>query len=1326
MYTFFKVIPNSLLLFLFSINISMYSQNGFQAGFGFAAIDMGNSVHQTADSNYVMSGWSRPYGSGGNYFLMEVDIFQNITWAYTYSANNYYTQNVSGGTNISVNGHPTSDKGYVMAGTSSGFNGATQEYVIKTVTTGTVQWAMTYTNVPASTIDITSDEGYILGSGATLLKTDMNGAVQWAKTYSNLTNITAINSTGLTANDCWEVVHQTQTDGGYIMLGQASSGGATALLKTDGSGNVQWAKTYSSISPCFVVQTPQDGGYLLSGGNSPITKLDQNGNLLWVKKWTGPSGLSGWVEEAIPTSDGNYAFTGWNYFIVTPPATYGNYAYVVKIDPSGNLIWQRGLDLIIDENSSTENWPYRISQTLDNGYLISGNTGDIPFPAYMARTDSLGVSGCNDVVSYLSSAVAPSVIVTALTVTPTDITPTVLAVDQTDSMLVTDVSATVIPNLCHECEINISSNTTICQGNSVPLTVYNSLTGKTKYTWSPASSLSSNTGSTVIASPTITTTYTITVKPCTDTYLITVAVNPGNPVTLSPAVTICNGSSALLSAGGELSYTWQPSEGLSSTTGVNVTATPTLGTASYTVTGVSATGCIYQAITTVQVNGPTLAVSFPITICQGNSPVLSVVGGSSYIWIPSGALTSSTGTEVSASPTTSTTYTVIGFDINGCSASAVTTVGVNPVPVLAVSPAVGLCGGLSASLSCTGADSYTWSPSTGLNSTTGGSVQVSLSSGTVTYTVTGTYLATGCSKDTNITVSFYTTPTVNVGPDIYICSLTSVTVTATGSGNYTYSWNPSNYLNTTEGPVVVCTPVAAGAYSYTVTGTDGSGCSSYDGITISQVASITANAGNNATVCFGSCTTLIGSGGFSYTWNPSTGLSATNVYNPSACPGQTTTYTLVATGGIGCSANSAVTVFVYPLPSITVSPDVTLCGGTSALLSASGAVTYLWSPSTGLNSITSANVNADPAMATLYSVIGTDSNGCNSAPGVVNVTVLPVFSISPPIAVICDGSSTTLTANTTPGAATPVSFTWQPSGSLNPASGPIVNAFPTLSTSYTVTAQDANNCISQSNFTVTVDSVPVVTIAASSTTICSGTSVNITAKGAETYIWKPGTSPNTGSEVTAKPLSTTTYTVTGSDTYTQPAINACSSTTTITVKVNPPPLLTVSADQTIIIGNSTTLSVTTPQNETYQWTPDNTLSCNNCLHPTALPQQTTTYYITVTDSNGCTTRDSITITVKTICGNFYIPTAFSPNADNVNDVLQVYGLYPSCFDPNSYLLQVFDRWGNKVFGSLDPKQSWDGTYLGKMLDSDVFVYSLQVRLTDGTAINKKGNISLIR
>jgi len=785
---------------------------------------------------------------------------------------------------------------------------------------------------------------------------------------------------------------------------------------------------------------------------------------------------------------------------------------------------------------------------------------------------------------------------------------------------------------------------------------------------------------------------------------------------ISPNTTICQGTSTILTVSGSAGYTWYPSASLSSSTDTSVTANPTV-TTTYTVTetyGVTIS-------TTVFVDNPVLLTTPNTTICLGSSQNLSVVGSTNYTWSPAVVLITTNGSSVTASPIASTTYTIIGTATNGCISLGATSVGIYALPTLNTSPNLSICGGTSTGLSAGGALNYTWSPSLGLTASTGSLVTASPTV-TTTYTVTGTD-GNGCTSANQINIHINPLPTVNAGPDQNICPLTSTTLTAIGAISYT--WSPAQFLNATLGTVVECSPTVLGAYTYTVTGTDINGCTSNGQVTVTQVSSITASAGNDVTVCVPNCTLLNASGGNSYTWYPSTGLSATDIYNPTACPNQTTTYTVVATGGIGCTANSSVTIYIASLPTITVSPGVTLCGGTAASLSASGAATYTWSPFTGLNTNTLANILADPNTSTLYAVIGTDSNGCSSTPATVNVTVLPVFGISPLVAVICDGSSSTLTANTVPGTANPVNFTWEPAGSLSQDTGTVVVAFPTLSTSYTVTAVDVNSCISQVSFTVTVNPLPAITLSAPATTICSGTSVNVTASGAATYTWSPATNPTTGASVKVQPAITTTYTVTGTLTYTQPDTNTCSSSAEITVKVNPLPVIAVSPDQTIIIGNTTTLSVITDATN-YQWVPDNTtLTCNNCSNPVANPAKTTTYYITVTDSNGCYAKDSILITVNIICGNIFIPDAFSPNADDVNDVLRVYGT-ENCIDPNSYTFRVFDRWGNQVFESTDPNSGWDGKYKGKELNAEVFVYSLQATMIDGISISKKGNISLIK
>jgi len=173
------------------------------------------------------------------------------------------------------------------------------------------------------------------------------------------------------------------------------------------------------------------------------------------------------------------------------------------------------------------------------------------------------------------------------------------------------------------------------------------------------------------------------------------------------------------------------------------------------------------------------------------------------------------------------------------------------------------------------------------------------------------------------------------------------------------------------------------------------------------------------------------------------------------------------------------------------------------------------------------------------------------------------------------------------------------------------------------------------------------------------------------------------------------------------------------------PAHTVSANVTIIQGNSTTLSVNR-KGVTILWSPSVSLSCKNCLSATADPTLSTLYYVTMTGTDGCKSKDSVLVTVKEKCGGeVFVPDAFSPNGDGQNDVLYLMTQTIGCIQNMSF--QIFDRWGEKVFESIDPASiGWDGKYMGKEMDKAVFVYNLQAILADGTAINKRGNISLIK
>ena len=153
----------------------------------------------------------------------------------------------------------------------------------------------------------------------------------------------------------------------------------------------------------------------------------------------------------------------------------------------------------------------------------------------------------------------------------------------------------------------------------------------------------------------------------------------------------------------------------------------------------------------------------------------------------------------------------------------------------------------------------------------------------------------------------------------------------------------------------------------------------------------------------------------------------------------------------------------------------------------------------------------------------------------------------------------------------------------------------------------------------------------------------------------------------------------------------------------------------------------------FSWSPSTTLSCSTCPDPSATPTETTEYCVVVgggaAGGIGCGLDTAcITIIVLTpappICNveNIYVPTAFSPNGSGQNDMQCVYGA--DCIA--TMLLQVFDRWGNKVFESTNPRACWDGTYKGQALDPAVFVYHLSATLFNGGSVERQGNITLVR
>ncbi len=174
------------------------------------------------------------------------------------------------------------------------------------------------------------------------------------------------------------------------------------------------------------------------------------------------------------------------------------------------------------------------------------------------------------------------------------------------------------------------------------------------------------------------------------------------------------------------------------------------------------------------------------------------------------------------------------------------------------------------------------------------------------------------------------------------------------------------------------------------------------------------------------------------------------------------------------------------------------------------------------------------------------------------------------------------------------------------------------------------------------------------------------------------------------------------------------------------PTANAGPDVTILAGGSTQLNAS--GGGTYSWSPSAGLSCTTCANPVASPASTTSYEVIVTSASGCTAMDSVTVFVEPVappitCSDPYLPNAFSPNKDGENDSLKLY-YDSSCIV--TFSIDIYDRWGERVFSTSNPAFMWAGDFLKEIMNTQVFVYRMQATLADKRIIFKKGNISLFR
>jgi hypothetical protein len=377
------------------------------------------------------------------------------------------------------------------------------------------------------------------------------------------------------------------------------------------------------------------------------------------------------------------------------------------------------------------------------------------------------------------------------------------------------------------------------------------------------------------------------------------------------------------------------------------------------------------------------------TICTGSSTTLTATGvSSSYSWS-----TGATTAAVVLNPTATTSYTVTGTS-GSCSSSATSTITVNALPVITTtaSPAI-ICAGASSTLTAAGAITYTWTPSTNLN-TISGAVVVASPTASLAYTAIGTD-ANGCVSDQFASGS--TSLQVNNLPALSVTSTSATTCfgVCNGLGTINVSgvggplsvvpanWSLAGY---TANGVNLCT----GTQSVTITA--GNGCSATQTLVITSPPALSVSTTPSlSALCSGGSlnyTTTVAGGtpAYTYNWSPTVGLSSSTIQNPIATPTASTVYSLNVTDANGCVSIATSTVTVNPLPVISVNSP-TVCSGSSTNLITSVSAgtspfTYAWS-----NGPTTYSVVVSPTVTTQFGVDVTDANGCVGS-AVSNVIVL--------------------------------------------------------------------------------------------------------------------------------------------------------------------------------------------------------------------------------------------------------------------------------------------------------------------------------------------------
>jgi gliding motility-associated-like protein len=413
------------------------------------------------------------------------------------------------------------------------------------------------------------------------------------------------------------------------------------------------------------------------------------------------------------------------------------------------------------------------------------------------------------------------------------------------------------------------------------------------------------------------------------------------------------------------------------------------------------------------------------------------------------------------------------------------------------------------------------------------------------------------------------------------------------------------------------------------------------------------------------------------------------------------------------------------VPQISLADSLTACAGQGVYLNpaADPAFVYEWSPAGLVDNPSAANPLASPAVPTLFGLrMGVAGSDCWVEGSVwVGIALAPDY--------ILHGDSTSCGEEVLLEVQTELTAEvgWSDSPDFDEilAGTTGFSVRPSADATYYLQLQSAEGCRVVDSFFI--DYQGFLVIPSSAVTICIGDTavlgVELPLPGNYSFDWQPDQAIIAGegsSQIVVSPLATTDYEASIVNEY------GCRVDTSVRVTIFPytPPLSIIPSIDTLFIGEQLQFIATQDTGYRYFWSPAELLDQADVFNPRATPTTTTEFQLVIRDPNGCINRaTALIVVIEAICRDPYIfvPNAFTPNGDNINDVLRVEGR-----QLEEVRLVIYNRWGEQVFESRSQEEGWDGSYRAQALPADVYGYYLEVRCIGGERFVKKGNVTLIR